>query len=154
MHHLLYKNDRRLTRMKPMKPPRKTWANHPPRPIKPRAPDSVKRDVEAKARELIESFFKPAHVHPPPTDSSWNYVVDIYSRWYRNYFYFCSKYASPGPNAISPFFETKFARMEYMPTGRFNLAYYRYTGQWLEVFTDLSLEECLEMIEKGPWFNP
>ncbi|HME54063.1 MAG TPA: hypothetical protein VKM55_17685 [Candidatus Lokiarchaeia archaeon] len=80
--------------------------------------------------------------------------MDIYSRWYRNYFYFCSKYSSPGPNAISPFFETKFARMEYMPNGRFNLAYMRYTGQWLEVFTDLSLEECLEMIEKGPWFHP
>lgn len=31
-------------------------------------------------------------------------AVDIYAKWYRRYFYFCAKYCSPAPNALSPFF--------------------------------------------------
>lgn len=105
-----------------MKTPRKTWVYKPPRPKNQQVPDNIKRDVEAKARDLIETFLKPEYIHPALADSDLNYIVDIYSRWYRNYFYFCSKYACPGPNAISPFFETKFARLEYLASGCFDIS--------------------------------
>jgi len=29
---------------------------------------------------------KPPHVKPPSGDERFNYIVDIYSEWYRNYF--------------------------------------------------------------------
>ncbi len=91
---------------------------------------------------------------PPPTIDDYNYIADIHSKWYRNYFYFCATYNCPSPNAISPSFETKFARMEYIADNKFNLAYMRHTEQWFEVFQDISMDECLKLIEENPIFTP
>ena len=137
-----------------MAPRQKRWLYSPPRPTKPKVPDSVKAGVEARARELIETVLKPAHLKPPPEDSNRNYLVDIYAKWYRNYFYFCSRYCCPGPGAISPDFEAKFARLEYVDRDRYHLSYMRYTGQWWEIFWDLSLAECLDAIRDEPHFLP
>ncbi len=69
-------------------------------------------------------------------------------------FNFCSTYACPGPNAISPSFESKFARMEYVGNSRFNLSFLRHTGKWVELFTGLTLDECLKAVREDPWFVP
>ena len=124
-----------------------------PRPAS-RVPDAVKERVTAKANEIIETLFKPEYVKPPPKDESFNYIVDIYTKWRKNCLYFGAKYACPGPNAISPFFEDNFTRLAYMADGRFNLAYMRHTGKWHEVFTDLSLDEALDDIREQPFFHP
>lgn len=79
-----------------------------------------------------------------------NYIVDVYTKWYRSSFYFCATYACPGPQAISSSFETKFARMEYAGDGLFNLSYMRHTGKWFEIFKGLSIDECLETIRDFP----
>ena len=102
---------------------RKSWISASPRRTKPQVPDSTKRVLQEKADELIENVLKPEHIKPPPTNNDFNYLVDIYSKWYRNYFYFCAKYNCPAPNAISPSFEMKFARMEYVGNEKFNLSY-------------------------------
>ena len=132
----------------------KRWLYSPPRQPKPKVPDAVKADVEAKAREIVETVLKPDHLKPPPEDMRFNYVVDIYTKWYRNYFYFCSQYRCPGPNAISPFFEVRFARLEYLDQDNFNISYMRHTGQWWEIYRDLSLEGCLAAVRDGPHFLP
>jgi hypothetical protein len=97
---------------------------------------------------------KPEHVKPASTTDDFNYIADIYCKWYRNYFYFCATYNCPSPNAIYPSFETKFARMEYVADNRFNLAFMRHTEQWAEVAQDISMEECLTMISEDPIFTP
>ena len=132
----------------------KRWVYSPTKPAKPSVPETVKAQVEAKARELIDTVLKPRHVKPPPKDQGLNYVIDIGGKWYRNCFYFYSTYACPGPNALSPTFESNFARMEYVGDGKFNLSYMRHTGQWIGVFTDQSLDECLKAIRDDPWFQP
>lgn len=132
----------------------KMWIYKPPRRSKPKVPDTIKWNVEEKGRELVETILKPKHVKPPSGDERFNYIVDIYSKWYRNYFYFCTKYCCPGPNAISPYFEAKFARMEYVGNDRFNLSYMRHTGQWWEIYTGLSADECLAAISDEPHFLP
>ena len=91
---------------------RKTWGPSSLRQKKPQVPDSIKLRVKEKADEIIDNVLKPEHIKPPPTDNDFNYLVDIYSKWYRNYFYFCVKYNCPSPNAISPSFETKLAGKE------------------------------------------
>ena len=133
---------------------RKMWVFSLPKQSKPKVPDAVKTNVEAKANDLIETVLKPNHIKPPSGDERFNYIVDIYSKWYRSYFYFCAKYACPGPNAISPFFETKFARLEYVDNECFNLSYMRHTGQWWEIYTELSLDESLDAIRDEPHFLP
>jgi hypothetical protein len=133
---------------------RKTWVYVPPKPAKPAVPAALKAEVETKAQALIESVLKPLHVKPPPDDERFNYLVDIGSRWYRSYFYFVSTYCSPGPTALSPSFESKFARLEYTGANRFSLAFMRYTGQWVELASDLSLDQCLDAIRTDPFFFP
>jgi hypothetical protein len=133
---------------------KKMWVFSPPRKPKPKVPESIKAEVQARANHLIESDLKPQHVKPPPTHQRFNYIVDIYSKRYQSYFHFYAKYRCPAPNCITEFFETKFARLEYVGEDRFNLSYMRYTGQWWELYKDLSLEKCLEEIKHDPHFMP
>ncbi len=131
---------------------KKRWVYSRPKPHKSKVPESVKAEVEEKSSELIESTLKSNYIKPAPEDKRFNYVVDIYTKWHRNYFYFCAKYRSPGPNALSPYFETRFARMECVGGDEFNLSYMRHTGQWWEIYERLSLDECLEAIQRDPLF--
>ena len=98
---------------------RKAWMIRPGKNPKSGVPDAIKAELESKATDLIENVLKPKYASPPKASEEFNYITDIGCKWYRNYFYFISTYACPGPNAISPSFETKFARMEYLGIGKF-----------------------------------
>ncbi len=128
----------------------KTWDYSPSASSKAKPSDFIKSEVMRKANELIENYLKPTHIQPQPEDYQFNYIIDIYGKWYRNYFYFCSTYHVSGPNAIAPTFEDKFTRLEYVGPNRFNLAYMRHTAQWFELYTDQTLEECLTAIKDEP----
>jgi hypothetical protein len=126
-----------------------TWA-----PAKPSAvPPAIKVDVQARAQQLIDSHLTPTYLKPPLKNPKFNYLVGISTMWHGRFFYFVSRYASPGPNTISPFFESGFARLEYQSNGQFNLAYMRHTGQWWEVYTNLTIQEVVNVIAKEPLFN-
>jgi hypothetical protein len=103
---------------------------------------------------LIDNVLKPKHVLPAPAEAQFNYITDIQAKWYRNYFYFLSIYACPSPNALSPSFETKCARIEPLGGGQFALYFMRYTGEWVGIFDDLSVDDCMKAIENDPWFVP
>ena len=133
---------------------RKEWVYSPPKPAKPTVPPALKAEVGARANALVELALKPAHIKPPPADERFNYLIDINTKWYRGYFYFCATHCSPGPNAISPSFETRFARLEYAGGNGFNLAFMRHTGQWVELYPGLSLDEALATIRDDPSFHP
>jgi hypothetical protein len=132
----------------------KQWIYSPPKPPKPKVPESVKRDVETRAHEFVESVLKPTHLKPAPPHADWNYLVDISTKWYRNYFYLSATYCSPGPSALAPSFETPFARLEYVGDQQFHLSYMRHTGQWWELYTALSVKACLQAISDDPHFMP
>ena len=132
----------------------KMWVYSPPRPAKPKVPESLKADVQARANELVETVLKPEHIKLPPADEDFNYKVDLYTKWHGSALYFCAKYRSPGPNAISPYFDTRFTRMEYAGGDRFNLAYMRYTGKWHEMYAGLTVDECLAKVRELPHFWP
>jgi hypothetical protein len=68
----------------------KGWVYSPAKPAAPKVPDTVKQAVQAKADALIETILKPQHVKPPAEDQQFNYIVDIYGKWYQHYFYFCA----------------------------------------------------------------
>ena len=133
---------------------KKMWVYSPAKQPKPKVPESEKQLISEKCNELIETELKPKHIKPPPTDNDWNYLVDIFGKWYRNYFYFCSTYNCPSPNAISPSFEDKFARLEYVGKDSFNIAYMRHTGKWWEIFQGLTLEQCLEEMKNNVILHP
>lgn len=131
---------------------KKRWVYSPKKPPKPKVPDAVKQKVTTSADELVETVLKPKNIQPPPENPQFNYIVDIYTKWYRGYFYFYAKYCCPSPHCFEPFFDSGFARMEYVGRDCFNLSYMRHTGKWTEIFTGLSLEECLTAIKEEPFF--
>ena len=59
-----------------------------------------KQRLKALADQFVENFYKPALVKPPP-EPRFNYIVDIHTKWHGAYLQFISKYACPGPNALS-----------------------------------------------------
>ena len=133
---------------------KKVWMLVPPQKVKCKVSEHIKIQVEEKAENLIQSVLKPEHIKTPQAENNFNYIVDIYSKWHRSYFYFCAKYRCPSPDRISEFFESRFARLEYVGNERFNLSFMRYTGQWIELHTDLSLDECLENVRNDPLYIP
>lgn len=142
-----------MIKQKQQNRPRKTWVYCPSKLPKPKVPDNVKAEVANKANELIEEL-KPLHIKKPPKGHKWNYIVDLYTKWIKSYFYFCAKYACPGPNSLSPFFEACFARIEYTASRRFNLSYKRHTGEWIELEQGLTMGECLKAIRETPHYQP
>ena len=114
-----------------MTEPREPW-NIRPAKKRPTVTASIKAEVESKARDLIENVLKPKHVLPPKRGEPYNDITDIGTKWYRNYFCFFSTYACPAPNALSPTFESMFARMEPLGDGKFAL----YAMRYLEIAQD------------------
>jgi hypothetical protein len=129
-----------------------TWA--PSRRFKPTVPEDVKDEVQRKVDELVEKHLKPEYVKRPPKNPRWNYLTGIHTKWHRSFFYLVGDYASPGPNAISPTFESPFTRLEYTPDGKFSLAYMRHTGKWWEVHRGLTLDDAVKTIREHGIFHP
>ena len=135
-----------------MAKPREAWNIIPRRKAAP-VTASLKIEVETKARDLIEKDLKPKYVKPPKKGEQFNYITDIGAKWFRNNFYFFSTYACPSPNALSPTFEAKVARMEPLGDGTFALYAMRYTGnEWVGVFDALTVDKCMKSIQDDPWF--
>jgi hypothetical protein len=133
---------------------KKRWVYSPRKQSASKVSEHLKQTVKDKADQLVNTVLIHKYVKPPPENYQFNYLVNIYTKWYRNYFYFCSTYNTSRPNAIAPSFEDKFARLEYVAGDSFNLAFMRHTGQWQEIAQSISLEEALEMIKEGGLFHP
>jgi hypothetical protein len=117
-------------------------------------PEDFKLTVQQKADEFLESYLKPNFILPPPKEPKWNYIVEIFTKWHQRYFYFCSQYRCVHPNCISEFFESRFARLEYVGDKKFNVSYMRHTEQWWEILQGLSLDECFEAIREQELLHP
>jgi hypothetical protein len=133
---------------------RKAWMSRPAKKAKSSVPDTLKAEVEAKASDLIANVLTPKHVRPPPEDERFNYITDIGMKWYRHYFYFFSTYACPDSNALSPTFESKLARMEYIGGAKFALYFMRHNGEWIGIYDALSVDESMKAIQNDSWFVP
>jgi hypothetical protein len=131
-----------------------TWMVRPTRPKKSAIPAALKVQVDAKAKELVEAVLKPKLIKPPPKKPRFNYIIDMAAKWHGSSLYFISTYAWPGPTALSPTFEAKFARMEFVGNSKFSLSFMRHTGKWVVLYDRLFPEECLDAIKDDPWFQP
>ena len=128
------------------------WKPGPAKAKKTKITDAQKSVVTIFFEPLVSQFKKELQKVKP--NKNFNYVVDIYTKWYQNYFYFCEKYKSESENRIADEFETKFVRLEFISKNNFNFSYFRHTGQWHLVTENSTLEDCLEMIIGNPNFRP
>ncbi|MFH0864878.1 MAG: hypothetical protein V1904_01695 [Bacteroidota bacterium] len=114
--------------------------------------ESEKNKIENYCQPLVEEF-KKQYIKKNP-DKRFNYMMDIYTKWKGNYFYFIQKYKSEHPDRTADEFEEKFVRLEYTGKDSFRFSYFRHTGQWFLVAVDLTLKDCLEMMRDNPSFQP
>lgn len=121
--------------------------------VKPKLSDETKEQIKAKCDAFVDKHF-PDYIRPEPDHPRFSYIIGLHTKWHRNYFYFCATYRCPSENCISEFFETKYTRLEYLATDKYNLSYMRHTGKWYVVYYDLSLDECLTTIEDEELFHP
>lgn len=113
--------------------------------------NKTKTEIDAFAEKRIALLKKKLAMKKP--SKTFNYVTDIYYKWIQKRFYLCAKYACPGKNALSPSFESKFARLERIGGGTFRLFAMRHTGEWMPILPKARLCECLKELETNPWFN-
>ena len=121
---------------------------------------AIKQKVSDKQKDVVTAFFEALilqykkKLQKVKSNKKFNYATDIYTTWYRNYFYFCEKYKAVFENRLADEFETKFVRLEFISENNFNFSYFRHTGQWHLVIENISLTECLEMMNDNPNFQP
>lgn len=114
--------------------------------------DFEKIRIESQCQPLIEKL-KSQYISKNP-NKEYNYLLDIYVKWYRDNLYFCGKYKSENSNRIADEFEEKFVRLKIIKKDKFDISYLRYSGKWFLISCDLSFNECLEIIEDTPTFHP
>lgn len=131
-------------------PPVRVW-RFDPRLVK--VSPGLKAAVEASVAVLVAEL-RPRLVPPPPAEPKYNYPVDLFTRWHGRFFCVMMRYACPGPDALAPFFDVGFARLEFRGRDRFDLAYFRHTDEWAQIAEGLTLEECLQAIRDYPMFQP
>lgn len=122
-----------------------------------RIAEELKKEIDTKAALLIKAL-KKEHLKKSPKKLKYNHLSDIYGKWSQQRFYLCSKYICP-KDYLSPWFENKFARLEYTGKGAYNkdkfqLFYLRHTGEWIKILEDKTLTECFKAIKTRPYFTP
>jgi len=131
----------------------KRWIYSPTKPAKPKVPETQKQLINQECNQFIERELKPQFI-TSPSEKSWHNIVDIFGKWYRNFYYFCCTYKLTDPDRSLESFEEKFARLEYFSPDKFNLAYMRHTGKWWEIPEQYTLEKALAEIKKNQIFHP
>ena len=111
-----------------------------------------KKRLKDIADQFVENFYKPALVKPPP-EPRFNYIVDVHTKWHGAYLQFIATYACPGPNALSPFFETSFARLGHFRADAWSLLARRHNDQWMVLGHQMTMEECFQEMRNNPWFH-
>ena len=112
----------------------------------------AKDSVSKEANDLINNTLKPRYIKSKIENNFSNQLFDISLKWRGNSLYFLAKYNCLGENAISPTFESKFARLVFIGDNRFNLSYMRHTDKWFELHSGLSSQECFNAIETQAYF--
>ncbi len=114
--------------------------------------DYEKIKIESQCQPLVEKL-KSIYISKNP-NKEYNYLINIYIKWYRGYLYFCGKYKSESPSRIVDEFDDKFVRLTIIKKDKFDISYMRHTGTWNLIVWGLTLTECLETIEANPTFHP
>ncbi len=116
-------------------------------------PESEKHTISESCQAFIEQVLKPRFL-PEIRPTQYNYPVDIFGKWHGGKYRFIQRFRSDHEDALEPEFDSPFARLEYVSHDRFDLSYFRHTGQWWTVHRGVSLAEALSLLETEGIFHP
>jgi hypothetical protein len=119
----------------------------------PKLPEGEKAAITAACEKFIAELLKPRFL-PRIEPTSFNYPVDIYGKWHGSKYRFIQRFRSDHPDALTPEFDAPFARLEYVGRDRFDLFYYRHTGEWFCLYRSVPFAEALRFIESDGHLHP
>ena len=116
--------------------------------------DAEKRAIAAACERFIDDVLKPRFL-PEVRPGAYNYCVEIFGKWHGTRYRFLQRYRNDRPDSYSEReFIAPFARLEYVGRDRFDLSYFRHTGQWWPLDRGVSLEEALALLETKGVYHP
>ena len=120
-----------------------------------RPSDGEKHAITRSCETFIEDVLKPNFLPEIRPSERFNYPIDIFGRWHGANYRFIQRFRSDRPeDALDPEFDSPFARLEFVSRDRFDVSYFRHTGQWSTVFRGVSLSEALSLLETEAIFHP
>ena len=116
-----------------------------------------KSDIAIACERIIREVFKPRCL-PEIRPTSFNYPVDIFGRWRGSKYSYITRYRSGFPENAGKEFDSAFTRLDHIEEctveNRFNVMWYRHTGQWWRLYGDVSLGEALRLIATDELLGP
>lgn len=119
-----------------------------------RPPESEKHAISQACEAFIEDVLKPRFLPEIRPTETFNYPIDIFGKWHGGNYRFIQRFRSDLEDAVEPEFDSPFARLGYVSPDRFDLSYFRHTGQWWTVYRGVSLAEALSLVETEGIFHP
>jgi hypothetical protein len=114
---------------------------------------AVAGECERFIAETLKPRFLP-EIRPTP----FNYPVDIFGKLRGSKYSFITRYRSGFPDNAGEEFDSAFARLDHveecLAETRFGVMWHRHTGQWRRLFSSVTLEEALRLIETEPLLQP
>ena len=118
-----------------------------------RPDDADKAAIAAACQAFIDKVLKPRFL-PEIRRTEFNYPIDIRGRWHGGNYRFIQRYRSGHPRNAGLEFDAAFTRLEYVAKDRFDISFFRHTGQWHRLHANVSLSEALSLIESDGLLHP
>lgn len=116
-----------------------------------------KAAIAASCDRFIAETLKPRFL-PAIRPTQFNYPVDIFGRWRGSKYSFVTRYRSGFPDNAGEEFDAAFTRLDHLEEcsteTRFDIMWHRHTGQWFRLFSSVTLEEALRLIENEELLQP
>ena len=119
--------------------------------------DEEKASVAAACDNFIAQVLKPRfllEIRPMEFD----YPVDLSEKWWGSRYSFVTRYRSGFAENREQEFNAPFVRLDHddecLDGIRFDVMWHRHTGEWRRLYSAVTLEEALSLIETDPLLQP
>ena len=113
--------------------------------------------IAVRCENFVETVLKPkflSEIRPTP----FNFPVAIFGKWRGDKYSFITRYRSGHEHNKGEEFDSAFTRLDLMEESLdrilFHVMWHRHTGQWFRLFTRVSIEEALELVENNELLWP
>ena len=118
--------------------------------------DENKREVKRKVDQVIERDMKPQLLKHTRRKPSFGEVEDVYTKWHgHNLILIAKRRGGVVVDRRVDDFEAKSGRLTLTGVDTFDVAYFRHTGRWWTIHSDVNFETALALFRKPspvwPW---
>ena len=132
------------------RPQRRAWA-WVPSPVKPS--EAEKAAIAARCDAFIAEVLVPRFL-PEVRPSEFNTPIALHGSWRGTAYRFIQRWRTSGRHGPVEEFDVPFVRLVHMGRDRFDLHWFRHTGQWWPLRQGLTLDAALAEIEGDPVLHP